>query len=405
MTTQTRRRIRATYRATQLAALAVMFLGEVLLSQIAHAQTFSILYSFRGGSDGLSPDGLVVDSVGNLYGTTAYGGSSASLFGCGTLFKLDPAGNKTILYSFNGIDGGSPLAGIVRDANGNFYGTTYSYGAYGHGVVFKVDSNGIETVLYSFQGAPDGEQPYSTLILDAAGNLYGTTMFGGGSKSCVTGCGTIFKVDPSGRETVLYSFSGGLDGEFPQSSLVRGPGGNLFGATPMGGSSQCFLRNGCGVVFKVDPTGNETVLHSFAWGTEGANPYGSLVFDSLGNLYGATLYRGGTGCQNGCGAVFKLDPTGKETVLHAFAGFPTDGANPFAGLIRDAAGNLYGTTTSDWGTVFKLSPTGVETLLYSFGFPGAYSPTGNLVQDSAGNLYGAAGGGEFENGVIYKIAP
>jgi uncharacterized repeat protein (TIGR03803 family) len=256
------------------------------------------------------------------------------------------------------------------------------------------------TVLYSFKfGVTDGQSPYAGLVRDAAGNLYGTTLYGGSSSNCSGGCGTVFKLDTTGKETLLHSFEGPpADGANPFASLVRDAAGNLYGTTLRGGASDF------GTVFKLDTTGTETVLHSFVGSpTDGQYPRGGLVRDSAGNLYGTTSNGGSSSnCSGGCGTVFKLDTTGTEIVLHSFVGLPTDGANPFAGLLRDAAGNLYGTTAYGGskhahfcafgcGTVFKLDTTGKETVLHSF--MGAATddgalPEADLVQDAAGNLYG-----------------
>ena len=336
----------------------------------------------------------------------------------------------SVLYSFKGTpDGASPAAGVIRDAAGNFYGTTFYGGASGWGTVFKLDTTGKETVLYSFTGGADGANPYNAgLVSDTAGNLYGTTYYGG-SVACSppTGCGVVFKVDPAGRETVLHSFTGGADGSNPNAGLVRDVAGNLYGTTGFGGSlAACNTPYGCGVVFKVDPTGKETVLHSFAgYPTDGAsgatttfnNPfYGArLVRDAAGNLYATTP--GGGASRDG--TVFKLDAAGKETVLYSFTG-GADGGNPFAGLVRDTAGNLYGTAwtggsgdcgADSCGVVFKVDTNGKETVLHSFAYSSAGSAGPNdLIRDSAGNLYGttAYGGsacGSFGCGVVFKLAP
>jgi uncharacterized repeat protein (TIGR03803 family) len=309
--------------------------------------TYSVLYSFKGTPDGAAPDARMIrDAAGNLYGTTAKGGSSKRCgHGCGAVFKLAPTGKETVLYSFTGGpgDGSGPFGDLVRDATGNLYGTTSGGGSGCSpavcGVVFKLDTTGKETVLHNF-GA-DGAYP-NGLVRDAAGNLYGTT-----SSYGPVGYGTVFKLDTAGNETLLYSFTGGRDGASP-GGVIRDAAGNLYGITSSGGSLARCGGYGCGVVFKVDPAGKETVLHSFAgYPTDGAFPYAVLVRDAAGNLYGTTS-RGGSGSclgGNGCGVVFKLDTTGKETVLHRFTG-GADGGIPYVGLVRDTAGNLYGTTYS-----------------------------------------------------------
>jgi uncharacterized repeat protein (TIGR03803 family) len=249
-----------------------------------------------------------MDTAGNLYGTTQNGGSGGGCsFGCGTVFKLAPAGNETVLHSFTGSpgDGGRPVAGLIMDTAGNLYGTTAEGGS------------GTCTVI---NGVP------------------------------VSGCGTVFKLDPAGNETVLHSFTGGSDGIQALAALIMDQAGNLYGTTELGGSF------GFGTVFKLDPSGNETVLHTFTGGNDGATPFfAGLIMDTAGNLYGTT-FNGGA---SGYGTVFELDTAGNETVLHSFTGSPGDGASPPAALIMDKAGNLYGTTliggASGFGTVFKLT--------------------------------------------------
>src|SRR6516165_1947158 len=253
---------------------------------------------------------------------------------------------KKVIYSFaGGSDGADPLAGLVRDGVGNLYGTTYAGGDYGSGTVFRLDTTGKEAVLHSFSGGPDGGYPYAGLILDAAGNLYGTADAGGAHNY-----GVVFEVPAGGAEGVLYSFTGtGGDGADPLAGLVRDAAGNLYGTTASGGAS------GLGAVFKVSAGGAESVLHSFTGGSDGEYPYASVIRDAAGNLYGTT-YGGGA---SGWGTVFEIDPTGKETVLYSFAG-AADGASPEGGLVQDAAGHLYGTTKYGGafgaGTVFELSP-------------------------------------------------
>ena len=266
--------------------------------------------------------------------------------------------------------------------------------------IFATQSAHAQTynVLHSFSGGADGKTPYG-LVRDQAGNLYGTTASGGASNS-----GTVFKLDASGTETVLYTFTGGADGKLPIGPLVLDPSGNLYGTTNDGGKPYaCFLGYfGCGVVFKLDAAGEGTVLYTFTGGTDGGEPYSvGLVRDASGNLYGTTA-AGGTSDE---GTVFKLDTTGKETVLYSFG---SGGVEPFAGLVRDASGNLYGTTTnggSGFGVVFKLDTAGKETVLHKFtgGADGAV-PYAGLVLDAAGNFYGTTTAGGASNfGTVFKL--
>ena len=293
--------------------------------------------------------------------------------GCGAVFKLDTTGNETVLHTFRGVpDGANPQAGLIQDAAGNLYGTTVNGGVSDSGVVFKLSSTTRElTVLYAFSDGTDGGFPEAGLIQDAAGNLYGTTD-GGGDLNCNVnssrpGCGVVFKLNPTTRElTVLYAFTGGADGGFPFAGLIRDAAGNLYGTASHGGDLNCMPPIGCGVVFKLDTTGKETVLHTFRGVPDGANPLAGLIQNGAGDLYGTTEQGGEVNCESsfGRGVVFKLDTTGKETILYRFTG-GTDGSEPFAGLIRDAAGNLYGTAfgggdlncnpTFGCGVVFKLT--------------------------------------------------
>jgi uncharacterized repeat protein (TIGR03803 family) len=235
----------------------------------------TVLYSFKGGSDGSNPAaGLIVDSSGNLYGTTFNGGGGSgcgSDFGCGTAFKLAPDGTETVLHAFTGgSDGGLPEAGLIADGSSNLYGTAYQGGASNLGVVFKLAPDGTETVLYSFKGGGDGGVPAGTLIADSSGNLYGTTSEGGGSGCFGNGCGTVFKLAPDGTETVLHAFTGGSDGAHPNVALIADGAGNLYGTTGGGGITLCY--EGCGTVFKLAPDGTETVLHAFTGAATGIFP-------------------------------------------------------------------------------------------------------------------------------------
>ncbi len=388
-----RNRISPVRSSVQSAAAALAtFLFITVSAPSGKAQTFSTLYSFTGGADGANPHSdLVRDSAGNLYGTTLAGGTS----GAGTVFKLDASGHQTVLHSFTGNpDGAQPTSGLVRDSAGNLYGTTQAGGTSGAGAVFKVDALGQETVLYSFRGGLDGSTPRATPILDAAGNLYGTTYSGGR-----LGFGTVYKLDPSGVETVLHGFDVG-EGAYPQAGVIMDAAGNVYGTTLGCAYAACL-----GTVFKVDTLGNATVLHAFA-GTDGSFTAGGLVMDATGSLYGTT----GSGGASGAGTVFKLDASGNYSVLHDFTA-GADGGVPLARLIMDAAGNLYGTTSQGGsafqGTVFELDASGSLTVLHTFtgGSDGGTSGTA-LLPDAAGNLYGAtAFGGSSNAGTVFKLTP
>jgi len=316
------------------------------------------------------------------------------------------AQTETVLYSFCTMgapcaDGANPYAGLIRDAKGNLYGTTFFGGAYGQGAVFELTKQGTEIVLYSFcpvsQSCVDGAGPGGGLVRDSAGNLYGTTIYGGGKGCGAQGCGTVFMISPIGKETVLYSFSGGADGTTPSGYLVRDSKGNLYGETELGAGPF-----NCGTVFKLSPTGTETVLHTFGF-SDGCNPVGGLVRDSKGNLYGATAMGGA----NNPGAVFKVSSTGAETVLYSFGGF--DGENPAGGLVRDSKGNLYGVTSGGGanfaGVVYEVTPTGTGTVLYNFtGGADGKEPEGTLVRDKQGNLYGTtSSGGTGTQGTVFEL--
>ena len=337
--------------AKPVGMLALALLSALLLAAVppAHSQTEKVLYSFVNSPDGANPRYAtpVLDTNRNLYGTTNYGGA----YGFGTVFKLTPSGTKTILHSFdvNGTDGAYPVASLVM-YKGNLYGTTVEGGTYNiDGTVFELKhtTNGwTERILHSFGASGDGSQPYCALTLDTTGNLYGTTNVGGAYSY-----GTVFELTPSGTETILHSFDlNGRDGAYPVAGLVVYQG-NLYGTTANGGAY------GDGTVFEVTLSGTETILHSFDNNDiDGINPYAGLVVHE-GNLYGTTVNGGGTG--SAAGIVFEMTPSGTETILHTFGGSP-DGAFPWGGVVFDTTGNLYGTTLSGGrngvGTVFKLTP-------------------------------------------------
>jgi uncharacterized repeat protein (TIGR03803 family) len=396
---------------------ASTLLGLVLFlfsATIAEGQTLTPLYEFQGNADGANPNAVIRDSAGNLYGSTVAGGQT--IFG--TVFKLSPSGAKTILYNFmGGADGTEPHGTLVRDAKGNLYGTTeyggnlkvQCVGMPGCGVVFKISPSGRETVLHRFTGKADGGQPLAGLTMDSTGNLYGTTA-GGGKSGCnyfAVGCGVVFKIDSTGKYTVLYRFTGGADGGVPEPRLILDSAGNIYGSTTgINTPNQ-------GTIFKLDRNGHETTLLTFK-GTNGDQPYGSLALDGKGNLYGTT-YLGGNlnDCNNGsgCGIVFQLLPDGQEPILNVFNG-GSGGWGLVAGLVRDKKGNLYGTAalggqgTDCCGVAFEITPSGVESVLHTFtGGADGGSPDTDLIQDSNGNLYGGALGGTYGYGMIFKITP
>jgi uncharacterized repeat protein (TIGR03803 family) len=325
--------------------------------------TESVLYSFTGDPDGKQPlAGLIFDTGGNLYGTTSYGGGK----GWGTVFKLTPQSDgswtESVLYNFTGHpDAGRPWAGLIFDTAGNLYGTAENGGTNNSGAVFKLTPNSggtwTESVVYSFSYRK-GRFPQAGLIVDPTGNLYGTTPSGGVCDIC----GTVFKLTPqadgSWKASLLYGFRLGADGYQPLGGLILDPAGNLYGTTSLGGNLSDCSGFGCGVVFRLAPKSDGSwkyhKLHEFG-ANPGANPFSSLVFDAAGDLYGCAV-----GGPANSGVVYKLSPTsnGKWTfsVLHLFLGKPAAGAN---GLVLDIAGNLYGTTGS-CGSGYNCKGVGFE---------------------------------------------
>jgi uncharacterized repeat protein (TIGR03803 family) len=303
----------------------------------------------------------------------------------------------SVLYNFGvTADGTVPLSSVIRDSTGNLYGTLEQGGTDHSGVVFKVDPSGTETVLHSFTGSPsDGGYPMGGLLMDKSGNLYGTTMFGGTS-----GNGVVFKIDSSGNESILHNFAGGTtDGCNPEGSLVADGSGNFYGTT-----DSCGVRN-LGTIFKSSPTGKVTLLHSFAGApTDGFQPGGgSTVLLGDGVLYGATI-QGGT---NNIGVVYKLSKSGMQ-ILHNFTGFAgADGCFPNGTPVMDKEGNLYGTAeqcgVNGLGMIWKLSSIGTETVLYNFVSNSQGSgPLSGVILDPNGTIYGVASAGY---GTVYELSP
>jgi uncharacterized repeat protein (TIGR03803 family) len=392
--------------------LLVLAIATILVSVAlpsALAQTETVLYSFDdNGTDGWYPAAsLVRDAKGNLYGTTREGGAN----GDGTVFELTASGAETTLYSFGGTttEGISPN-NLIRDAEGNFYGTTYLGGTYGFGTVFEFAPSGAETTLYSFgKSTTDGHDPRAGVVRDMQGNLYGTTTYGGTATCEFSGCGTVFELTASGTETILHRFdNNGRDGYQPSAGLVLDTKGNLYGTAINGGA-----YDDCGIAFELTSSGKEKILHSFGkTATDGCSPWAGLIRDTKGNLYGTTLYGG----VHGDGTVFEVTPSGTETILYSFGGTATDGQNPYGVLVRDTEGNLYGTTIFGGagdcqygcGAVFEVTLSGTETILHRFGETATdgQGPDAGLVRDSEGNLYGTTtSGGTYGGGTVFEVKP
>jgi uncharacterized repeat protein (TIGR03803 family) len=401
------------------AAVCLCLLALVVsLGPVAHAQTFNVIYTFTGGVDGAAPAaGLTMDKGGNLYGTASAGGRGFS----GTVYKLTPNGAGWAfnpLYNFaGGNDGAAPIARVVFGPNGTLYGTTSDQGE-GQGVVGTVFNlippvtvacrtifcPWTEKVLHRFTGlGTDGFIPgYGDLVFDHAGNLYGTTIQGG-----TNGTGIVYELTAGDwTETILYNMTTS-SGIYPYNGVIFDQAGNLYGTTYEGGIDTIY-----GSIYELMPAGSgwtQTTLHSLIKTTDGALPYGGVIFDQAGNLYGTASYSG----PDGAGTVFELVPTNGSwtfTVLHSFAG----SEGPYGGLTMDAAGNLYGTTfaggVNQHGSVYKLTRSGAEwtyTDLYDFtaGNDGS-GPYGTVAVDAKGNLYGTAShDGVFGYGTVWEIMP
>jgi uncharacterized repeat protein (TIGR03803 family) len=317
----------------------------------------AVLFDFAVQSEGSSPSApLLRDGAGDLYGTTFSGGADGS----GTVFKLAVSGEESVLYAFTGSDGGAAPRGGLVYSDGGLYGTALQGGSrscmgLGCGTVFKITADNSEVVLHTFTDSPDGANPEAGLIKDKAGNLYGTTSSGGKYDY-----GTVYEIT-AGVEHVLYSFAGPPDGAFPWGTLVRDAAGNLYGTT-VGGGTSTLCGSGCGTIFTLHAGGDASVLYSFSGKADGSSPLGNLSRDGSGNFYGTTLRGGDTACDDGlgCGTVFEFSTNGSLATLHIFEGAPEDGENPYGGVIVDPTGNLYGTTffggTNNFGVVFALTP-------------------------------------------------
>lgn len=411
------------FHCVSVKGLAVLLCTLALSVAAWAADTEQVIYNFTGGNDGGQPAAqLVFDSAGNLYGTTVAGG----LYGCGTVFELNYSGsqwNETVLYSFDCYGTGkNPYGGVTVDNAGNLYGTTVAGGSGGEctgdgcGLVYELTKSGDtwnEIVLYNFTGGDDGFGPGSAVVFDQAGNLYGTTPDGG-----VNAEGVVYQLSPNQqgwKQTVIHAFTGGDDGAVGSlGALLVDSRGALYGVTELGG------QYGAGVAFRLSPSGNNwnyTTMYAFQGLPDAGFPYGGLIADSRGRLYGTTYFGGA----NGLGSIFEIGAGAtvrtpwKESVLYSFQG-DTDASFPTSTLVFDAAGNLYGTSSTggnpscDCGTIFKLTPRSGgwdASVLHSFAGNGdGQSPSYGLTSDGKGNYFGVTPvGGLYRQGVVYQITP
>jgi len=381
-----------------LSNLSMLTAGVVLAGTLAavvpvHASKYSVVYNFKGGSDGAYPFSGLVNVGGTLYGTTYDGGAANS----GTAFGVTPAGTETMLYSFQGgNDGLNPWGGLTN-IGGTLYGTTYQGGVDNYGTVFEVTTSGVKTTLYSFAGLLDGTYPVGGLIKSGA-ELYGTTSGGGEGTGCGTpGCGTVFKLTEAGKEHVVYRFKAD-DANSPLGTLMA-LNGELYGTSYQGGTTDDPL----GAVFKTSKQGVESVLHAFGSGTDGADPVGGLI-DVNGTFYGTTE----SGGNDEFGTVFSITPAGVETVLYNFTSMG-DGGGPEVALV-DVDGTFYGVTGTGYNkkgyfssTLFSITPAGVLTTLHTFGTgKDGDGALGTLIY-MGHTLYGTtAAGGTGGSGTVFE---
>jgi uncharacterized repeat protein (TIGR03803 family) len=381
-------------RTTRWFGALAATLALAFVSRTAEAQ-FTTLHVFNGPPDGATPGGgLIRGADGNFYGSTQSGGTAD----LGTIYRITPAGVTTILHSFLGPEGADPFGELVRGTDGNFYGTTALGGSAqpfnGPGVIFRMTPAGAFTVLHIFDGV-NGQRPQAGLVQGPDGNFYGVT-----PRSGATNNGVIFRITPGGVYTVLRSFTG-ADGSVPSGALIVGPGNNLFGVTAGGGTANA------GTVYRITPAGVFTSLHSFTFAAgDGNNPLGALEVGADGNFYGTTEF-GGTA---GGGTTYRMTPVGVTTILHSFAG--PEGLNPLTGLALASDGKFYGTTqvggANNNGVVFSMTAAGAVVAVHSFVAPAEGSnPNTKVLQGADGALYGTTpsnGSGASPRGTVYRLA-
>jgi uncharacterized repeat protein (TIGR03803 family) len=368
--------------------------------QSTQAQSFKSLHDFTGSDDGANPlNGLMIASNGLFYGTASAGGKS----GKGSIYTISTSGDLTLLYSFKGgTDGSSPESFLIEDKSGNFYGTTTTGGAHSGGTVYEL-TGAKETVLYSFGAASDGSGPQAGLTMDSAGNLYGTTAAGGRY-----GKGTVFELEREGssvKEIILHNFGSGSDGTVPVAGVTFDASGNLYGTTSTGGAKDY------GTVFKLaKSTWAETILHSFTDGDDGAVPYAGLIASPSGKFYGAAT-EGGSESGGTVFELTPSGSNWEFSVIVSVAGWGISGT--FRNVMLSPSGTIYATThcdgNDDSGTVYQLTPSGSSwdyKLLYTFtGGDNGYYVFSNLVL-SGGKLYGTTNqGGTSGYGEIFEVTP
>jgi uncharacterized repeat protein (TIGR03803 family) len=383
-------------------SMAAVIGAAVVPHAAAHPLSFHLLHTFTGPPDGIQPfDGLYRDAEGNLYGTTSSGGDAncpnGGGSGCGTVFEIEKTGGYKVLYSFQGgADGNCPYAGVTGDAAGNLYGATEGING-ATGTLFKLTPAGQETVLFSFSNFADGAVPNSTPVLDAAGNLYGTTFYGGDDNCGYNGngCGVIYKLSANGKFHVMHSFTNFAEGYELYTGVVISPSGTLYGTTLLGGDTKCAPNAGCGAVFKVKPNGKFTVVHRFNRFAEGRYP-NAVTLDAAGNLYGTTDGGGYKHCipddGGGCGTIFKIDQAGRFSILYTFTPkLYSDGG--YDALILDAKGDIFGSGiigANTSGFVYELDTKGNFTDLLDFpNFgEGGGTTSNNIIRDKQGAFFG-----------------